>query len=354
MNRASLRDPRFWLLSAALLCFLAALVVPPVQASSDSYNILFIVDITGSMNTRDYTQGGQPVSRLETVKSILQQTLVDLPCQSHVSLGLFAERGVFLLFNPIEVCSNFAPIAGSIAALNWREGWEGDSHIAEGLYRAIALAAELHTDLVFMTDGQEAPPLPWNGAPSFDGKPGTVKGLIVGVGGYALSPIPKYDDNGRQVGFYGPDDVLQESRFGLPPPGAEKRPGYNPRNAPFGNVRINNNEHLSSVKEPYLKGLAEKTGLSYTHLVGEPELLAALRAHATPHPVNVMVERGSIAAALGLICLLCVYALLPLLRPLKAVRWPRSAKDVLQRAKLVLGRRGVASQQARIVGAAED
>jgi mxaL protein len=354
VNKARLRDPRFWLLSAALLCFLAALVVPSVQASRDSFDILFVVDITGSMNTRDYTQGGQPVSRLETVKAALRQTLVDLPCQSHVSLGLFAERGVFLLFNPIEVCSNFAPISGSVAAFNWREGWEGDSHIAEGLYRAVAIAANLHTDLVFMTDGQEAPPLPWNGGPSFDGKPGAVKGLVVGVGGYALSPIPKYDDNGREVGFYGPDDVLQESRFGLPPPGAEKRPGYNPRNAPFGNVQVNNNEHLSSVKEPYLKGLAEKTGLTYAHLVDEPEFFAALSAHATPHPVSVMVERGSIAAALGLICLFCVYALLPLLRLLKAPRWLHSAKSVLQRAKLVLGRRGGAGRQARIVNIAED
>lgn len=318
MNKANFRDPRFWLLGAALLCFTAALVVPPVGARRDSFDLLVVTDITGSMNTRDYSEEGRPVSRLEKVKTILRQMLIDLPCQSHVALGLFAERDIFLLFRPIEVCSNFAPISGTVAALNWREGWEGDSHIAEGLYRAIALASDLHTDLMFMTDGQEAPPLPWSGGPTFDGKPGAIKGVIVGVGGYALSPIPKYDDNGRQIGFYGPDDVLQESRFGLPPPGAEKRPGYNPRNAPFGNVNINNNEHLSSVKEPYLKGLARKTGLGYAHLIDERGLLEMLRARATRHPVDVMVEPGSIATALGLICLGGVYAVLPLLAALTA------------------------------------
>jgi mxaL protein len=333
VNRANLRDARFWLLSAALICFLAALFVPRAAALRNAVDVLFVVDVTGSMNTRDYLQGGRPVSRLETVKAILQQTLVDLPCQSQVSLAIFAERRIFLLFNPIEVCENFAPIAGAVAALNWREGWEGDSHIAEGLYKAIALADGLHTDLVFMTDGQEAPPLPWNGGPPFDGRPGVVKGLVVGVGGYSLSPIPKYDENGREIGFYGPNDVMQESHYGLPPPGAENRPGYNARNAPFGNVNINNNENLSSVKEPYLKGLAEKTGMAYTHLDDESDFLEALRVHATPHPVNVSVERGSIAAALGLFCLFCVYALWPLLTALRASGWLRGAKVLLQRTK---------------------
>ncbi len=184
-----------------------------------------------------------------------------------------------------------------------------------------------------MTDGQEAPPLPWSGGPVFDAKPGEVKGLIVGVGGYALSPIPKYDNNGREIGFYGPDDVLQESRFGLPPPGAEQRPGYNPRNAPFGDVHINRNEHLSSVKEPYLKELAQNTGLTYTHLVNEPEFLAELRAHATPHPVNVTVARSPVAAALGLLCLACLYGL-PLLRSLlRKDLWGARGKTILLRRK---------------------
>jgi mxaL protein len=331
VSRICFRDARFWLLAAAFACFVTALLVPPGQAVGDSVAVLLVVDITGSMNTRDYGQGGKSESRLDAVKKVIRQTLVDLPCQSRLSLAIFAERRVFQLFNPIEICNNFAPIADTVAALNWREGWEGDSHIAAGLYRAIALASDLHTDLVFMTDGQEAPPLPWSGGPAFEGNPGAVKGLIVGVGGYALSPIPKYDNNGRETGFYGPDDVLQESRFGLPPPGAEQRPGYNPRNAPFGDVRIEANEHLSSVKEPYLKELAQKTGLDYTHLVNEPEFVAALRAHATPRPVNVSVARGPMAAALGLICLTCVYAL-PLLRPWLRIRpLMRVAKAALPR-----------------------
>lgn len=308
------RDARFWLLLAAFLCFLTALIAPPATKEENSVDALFTVDITGSMNTRDYKEDNRPVSRLDHIKTVLRQTLVDLPCQSRVGVALFAERRVFLLFGPIEVCANFSPIMGAISAFDWREGWEGDSHIAGGLYRAIALADELHSDLVFMTDGQEAPPLPWSGGPTFDGKPGAVHGLIVGVGGYGLSPIPKYDNTGHEVGFYGEKEVLQESRFGLPPPDAANRPGYNARNAPFGDVQVNNNEHLSSVREPYLKELAQKTGLAYTHLTEAPELLEALRAHTTPHPMRVTVSRGSISAAFGVFCLACVYLFLPLWR----------------------------------------
>jgi mxaL protein len=317
------RDSRFWLLLAAFLCFLAALVIPPAHEQTSAVNILLTVDVTGSMNTRDYSDDGHPVSRLEHIKKVLKETLANLPCQSRVGASIFAERRIFLLFNPIEVCANFSPIVGAIDAFDWREGWEGDSHIADGYYKAIDLAADLHSDLVFMTDGQEAPPLPWSGGPSFDGKPGVVKGLLVGVGGYALSPIPKYDDSGREVGFYGQDDVLQESRFGIPPPDAVNRPGYNARNAPFGDVHVNNNEQLSSVREPYLKSLAQRTGMNYTHLTDAQSFTEALRTHTTPHPVDTIVSRAPIAAGLGVACLGCVYILLPLIAWLRRQSWLR-------------------------------
>jgi mxaL protein len=320
------RDARFWFLLAALLCFLTALVIPPTHEQANTANVLFTVDITGSMNTRDYSENNQPTSRLDHIKAVLRQTLANLPCQSRVGVSIFAERRIFLLFNPIEVCANFSPIMGAIDAFDWREGWEGDSHIADGYYKAVALAADLHSDLVFMTDGQEAPPLPWSGGPSFDGKPGAVKGLVVGVGVYALSPIPKYDGNGREIGFYGQDDVLQESRFGIPPPDAINRPGYNPRNAPFGDVHVNNNEQLSSVREPYLKSLAQRTGMNYTHLTGASEFIDALRTHTTPHPVTTNVSRAPFAAALGLLCLGGVYVVMPLMAWLRRhAYWRRRA-----------------------------
>ena len=177
---------------------------------------------------------GRPVSRLDAVKAALRAMLAKLPCPSHVALGVFTERRPFLLFEPIDVCADFTPLQASIEALDWRMAWEGDSRISAGFFRAIDMARELKSDLLFFSDGQEAPPLPARGAPTFEGRAGEVRGLVVGVGGYELSPIPKFDDRGREVGFLGADDVPHESRFGLPPEGAERREGYNARNAPFG------------------------------------------------------------------------------------------------------------------------
>ena len=80
------------------------------------------------------------------------------------------------------------------------------------------------------------------------------------------------------------------------------------------------------MREPYLKGLAQKTGMAYTHLTDAPEFIDALRIHATPHPVNVMVSRGPVMAALGLFCLACVYVFLPVLLWLRRQGWwPRRA-----------------------------
>lgn len=275
------RDPRLALLTFAAASLILALFAPRIKTSRVGYDLLAIVDITGSMNVRDYRIAGKPASRLDEVKSELRDAITSLPCPSKVALGIFTERRPFLLFEPIDVCHDFSPLAAAIDALDWRMAWEGDSRISAGLFRSIDMARELKSDLLFFTDGHEAPPLPAKGGPIFEGRPGEVRGLIVGVGGHELSPIPKYDDRGREVGFVGADDVPHESRFGLPPEGAEQRAGYNARNAPFGAEAAIGVEHLSSVREDYLRDLAGKTGLAYARLDNRGVLDVYLAA-ATP------------------------------------------------------------------------
>jgi len=309
--RPDLRDFRFWLIASALALTLLALAAPSATIERRSFDTLVVTDITGSMNTRDYSVDGRPVARLEFVKTALRDLLAELPCGSRLGLAVFSERRSFLLFEPVEVCANFAPIAGAIDSLDWRMAWEGDSRIAAGLFRAIDLSGELKTNLIFLTDGQEAPPLPFSGPPPFEARAGEVRGLIVGVGGYELSPIPKFDENGREIGFYGVEDVPHDNRFGLPPPGAEQREGYNARNAPFGAAVAVGVEHLSSVREPYLKSLAEKTGLSYAHLVDGPQILDAFEAAAAPQirsaEFSLRPPLGAAASAL----LMVLFILLP-------------------------------------------
>lgn len=311
MTRHSL-DFRLLLIAVAVLFLIAALFRPQWSTTRTGFDFLMVVDVTGSMNVRDYKDGDQPVSRLEAVKKALRSMSAGLPCPSRLALGVFAERQSFLLFEPIDVCADYASIDSAIAALDWRMAWEGDSRIAAGLFRAIDIANGLNADLLFFTDGQEAPPLPASGGPEFTGRREAVRGLIVGVGGYEPSPIPKFDDKGREIGFLGRDDLPHESRFGLPPKGAEQREGFNARNAPFGATMAVGSEHLSAVREPYLQELAETTGLAYAHLVGPDELLTDYRTAATRRTRHATLDLSPFLAALAVVAFAVLY-LAPLL-----------------------------------------
>jgi mxaL protein len=284
----NLKDPRVIFISLAILSLVIGIYNPAIYQKSNGFDLLIIVDITNSMNVRDYTLSGKPASRLDAVKDKIKSFLTQLPCSSNVALGVFTERKPFLLFEPINICSDFYPISSSIDAINWRMAWEGDSRISAGLYRSIEFAKSLKTDLLFFTDGHEAPPLPATGAATFEGKQGEVRGLIVGVGAPEPSPIPKFDENGQEIGFLSADDVPHESRFGLPPKGAEQREGFNARNAPFGAIAATGNEHLSSLKAEYLNELATVTGLEYISLNSQSNIkndyvnIATQKPHYSP------------------------------------------------------------------------
>ncbi|MGA0530955.1 vWA domain-containing protein [Hansschlegelia sp. KR7-227] len=299
-------DWRTLALGAALALSVAAALQPEIEAKRATYDVVAFVDVTGSMMARDYGGSGAPQSRLDAVKARLSTAVGRLPCGSRFGLGVFTERRVFLLFEPMETCRGFSAIAGAIAGLDWRMAWEGDSRISAGLFRAIEMAAGLGADVVFLTDGQEAPPLRADLSDPFEGEKGKVKGLIVGVGGTELVPIPKFDDFGRESGFFSMSDVPQASRLGPPPEGAEERPGYNARNAPFGEMP-EGDEHLTSVREPYLRQLAGETGLGYARLAEPDALAAAIATNANPRPIAVPVDLSPIPAALALIALAALY-----------------------------------------------
>jgi mxaL protein len=306
------RDIRTWLLAAALIAALAAALTPRLGLPQQVFDIVAVVDITGSMNTRDVGDAGRPISRLAATRNGLDQLVARLPCKSRLGLGVFTERRALLLFEPVPVCDNFDAITGAIRQIDWRMAWEGDSYIASGLNSAIELGDGLNADLLFFTDGHAAPPLPSSGGAAFEGEPGAVRGLIVGVGSLTKSPIPKFDDSGREIGFYGPNDVPQDNRHGLPPGGLESAAGWHPRNAPFGAMAANGDEHLSSLREPYLRSLAESRGLDYQRLGSDRALLdavdQALRKRSVTQPTDIGVYTAS-----GALVLLAVLYGMPLL-----------------------------------------
>lgn len=328
-----LEDARFWVLLATVALTVLAMVLPRVMLTRNVYDLVAVVDITGSMNTRDMTLSGKPASRLDATKAALERLLAELPCQSRLGLGIFSERRSFLLFNPIEVCENFAPLETAIQNLDWRMAWEGDSMVAKGLYSAIDFVATLKADLLFATDGHEAPPLPrYGGLPEFEGEAGKVKGLVLGIGGKDKVPMPKFDDDGNEIGVYGPMDVPQENHSGPPPPDAEQRPGYHPKWAPFGSDVPQGEEHLTSVKGEHLAALSAKVGFAHADLVDAPNLLQEIASNAHTRPVEVAVDIRPVPASIALALLVGLYAA-PWLQRLRAIALPNRPATLMRQTQ---------------------
>ncbi|MCQ8180170.1 VWA domain-containing protein [Methylomonas sp. SURF-1] len=301
------KDFRFWLLAAALGLALIAAAGPTRVARQPLYRLVFVVDITRSMNTEDYQSDGQPVSRLEFVKQTLRRQLLALPCQSQVGLGVFTERRSVVLFEPIEVCAGFAEIDAAIAALDWRMAWAADSRIASGLASTLEAFKNSRDSLVFFSDGQEAPPPNPRYQPDLTVFKGQVKGLIVGVGGDQAAPIPKFDANGKRLGFYRPEDVPHRSTFGESDLNPEKIEGYDARNAPFGSRAVSGDEHLSRLHEDYLRKLAGDSGLRYQRLTDTGSLGVALQDSGFAEPGQAETGIAWQFAGLAVLALAALY-----------------------------------------------
>ncbi|TXC65792.1 VWA domain-containing protein [Piscinibacter aquaticus] len=197
------------LLAAALL--LLAFTQPTLPWNSSLYEHVVVLDVTQSMNVEDTELDGKPASRLDFAKRMLHEALVELPCGSKLGWAIFTEYRSYLLYTPVEVCANRAELRASLAGIDGRMAWSGNSEIAKGLHSSIVVAKALpgRPSVVFVTDGHESPPLNPRHRPRFDDKPGEVAGVIVGVGEGKPSPIPKRDPLGRRLGFWAADEVAQ-------------------------------------------------------------------------------------------------------------------------------------------------
>jgi mxaL protein len=320
------RDIDRWLLGAAALALLGSFLNPRLEFERALFEHVIVLDVTQSMNVQDEFIDGRPVSRLAYSKHLLRQALKDLPCGSKVGWAVFTEYRSFLLMAPVEVCGGLVELLSTLARIDGQMAWSGNSEVAKGLHSGLVIAKQLPNkpSLIFVTDGHEAPPLSPRHRPSFDDKPGEVAGLIVGVGSFSPSPIPKTDPLGRPLGFWRADEVAQSDLYstgrGTSVP-TEKfvddeaavaaLPGASP-----------GSEHLSSLREGYLRLLSGEQGLGYERLQGAPRLQAALTAPALSRPVRAQADLRPLLAALALGLLLARH-LLPFVRQLPSL-WQRA------------------------------
>lgn len=293
-------------LSLALAALLLAIgfLQPKLPWKRSLFEHVVVIDVTQSMNVQDELIDGKPVSRLAFAKQALHQALQDLPCGSRLGWAIFTEYRTYLLFTPVEVCANRAELRASLAAIDGRMAWSGNSEIAKGLHSSIVVAKALPgtPSLVFVTDGHESPPLNARHRPAFDDKPGEVAGVIVGVGQARPSPIPKLDPLGRPLGFWGADEVAQvdlRSQGRGASVGQEQMVEEGSEPAAAGLGATPGSEHLSGLREPYLRLLAQENGFAFHKLRSAAALSKALRDEALSRPVRVSGDVRVLLAALA-------------------------------------------------------
>lgn len=327
-------DDRWWLAGAAL-ALAAAFLEPRVEMPRRLFEHVVVLDITQSMNVTDTLIDGRPAARLALAKRSLRDALPELPCGAKLGLGIFTEYRSYLLFAPVEVCANRAELRAAIDHVDGTMAWSGNSEVAKGLHSAVTIAKALPgvPSIVFVTDGHEAPPLNPRHRPRFDDKPGEVAGAIVGVGDTRPAAIPKVDPSGRPLGVWNAEEVLQtdpRSQGRGASVGGEAMVEQEPVPAEVGLGATPGAEHLSGLREPYLRLLASEGRFAYHRLRGSDDLLQALRDPALARPVTVRADLRPACAALALALLLVPLLAPPLRGAWRAVSSRRRSPETLR------------------------
>lgn len=251
-------DSNFILLFLAVLFLLLAIINPSVPITKNIYNYIFIVDISQSMNTPDMSLDAQKISRIEYSKKTLRRLVERLPCKTKVSIGMFAGVSVASTYTPIEVCDNFSSINNTIDHLDWRSTWSGNSRLRESMVSLAKLIRSFpeSAQVVFFTDGEEAPRLHIFNTRDLSQFQGGQDWLFVGIGSDEGTAIPKFDSNNQLIGYWSNDSfalqpgIAQISESNLGTRDNKVASGVSDR-------------YLSKLDEDYLKLLAQEIKGNY-------------------------------------------------------------------------------------------
>ena len=279
-------------IGAAALLLVAVLVFPRIELPRDTFTYMVTFDITQSMETEDITLNGAPTSRLAFAKAAMRDALTRLPCGSKIGWSIFTGQATLPLLPPIEVCRNFDALLASLDGIDGRMRWTNWSRIAEGgVYSAVRVAHELGrgVEVVFITDGQEAPPILPSNSPEIEIAVPGVSGWLIGVGGDQPVPVPKSDVEGNRIGFWSASEVVQV------PPALRASP------------TAESHEELSALQGEYLARVASRIGFAYRRLSGGDSLAQALQDVRFAHRERVPTDVRRIPAILALILLVGRY-----------------------------------------------
>ncbi len=290
------------LLTAAFALLLLALFKPSVPVKRDIYSYLIVVDISQSMNVEDMTLGGKKASRIQYTRRMLSEMISSMPCGTRVSIAPFAGVSVNPLFTPIEVCANYSAIQDTIKHLEWRMAWSGNSRIRESMLsidRAVRALPE-PAQVVFFTDGEEAPRLHVFNTRDLSGFPGGRDWLIVGIGSDKGAAIPKYDDKNQLIGYWAGDSFALQ-------PGIAQISEQNIGNRDNNVAGAESDRYISRLDQNYVKSLAKEIGANYVTGDSLQSVQAAMSAQKPARRDLAPFPLSWIIAALAGLLLLAAY-----------------------------------------------
>ena len=191
------------LLASTFVLLIAAAFKPTLPLPRSIYSYLLVADISQSMNVVDTSLNGKQVTRMEYTQYMLHHIVANMPCGTRVSIGLFAGVSVAALYNPIEVCSNYAAIQDTIDHLDWRTAWSGNSRVRDSMFTLarVLRAFPEPAQVVYFTDGEEAPKLHAFNTKDLTNFQGGNGWLFVGIGSDKGTAIPKLDDKNQVIGL---------------------------------------------------------------------------------------------------------------------------------------------------------
>jgi mxaL protein len=288
------------LLASAFLLLIVAAFKPTIPMPRNIYSYILVADISQSMNVIDTSLNGKPTSRMAYTQYMLHHIVANMPCGTRVSIGLFAGASVAALYNPIEVCSNYAAIQDTIDHLDWRTAWSGNSRLRDSMFtlaRVIRAFPE-PAQVVYFTDGEEAPKLHAFNTKDLTNFQGGNGWLFVGIGSEKGTSIPKLDDKNQLIGYWSADSFAMQ-------------PGIAQISEANIGVRDNNvatgagDRYISKLQEDYLKDLSKQVSGDYVRGDSLQSILSAMKNQKPARRDIASYEIQWILAALaGLIFLM--------------------------------------------------
>ena len=287
------------LLVTAVLLLLAAALRPTVPVERNIYSYLLVVDISQSMNVEDMSLGGKSASRIAYTRKLLHDMITAMPCGTRVSLALFAGVSVADLYSPIEVCANYAAIQDTIDHLEWRTAWSGNSRIRESMLSVARVLRALPepAQVVFFTDGEEAPRLHAFNTRDLSNFQGGNGWLLVGIGSGKGTAIPKFDDKNQLIGYWAGDSFAMQPGIAQI---SEQNIGIRDNNVAGGE----GDRYLSKLEEDYLKALSKEVSGLYVRGDSLQAVQSAMKEQKPArHDIAPLEIHWLLAAIAGLLLL---------------------------------------------------